>query len=79
MVKRPLMMLVFLYKRLLSPFIPPSCRFYPSCSDYSYEALRTHGALKGVFLSAKRLSRCHPLNAGGFDPVPKPSPFFEKT
>jgi len=70
MIKKPLMLVVFLYKRLVSPFLPPSCRFYPSCSEYAYEALRAHGALRGVFLSARRLSRCHPLNPGGFDPVP---------
>ena len=83
MIKKPLMLVVFLYKRLVSPFLPPSCRFYPSCSEYAYEALRAHGALRGIFLSARRLSRCHPLNPGGFDPVPHEATFcagvFKKT
>jgi putative membrane protein insertion efficiency factor len=58
------------YQRLLSPLLPPSCRFYPSCSQYALEAIRRHGALKGSWLAARRLIRCHPFNAGGFDPVP---------
>ncbi|KPK99410.1 MAG: membrane protein insertion efficiency factor YidD [candidate division Zixibacteria bacterium SM23_73_3] len=49
---------------------PPSCRFYPSCSQYATEAFKKFGPIKGGWLSVKRLSRCHPFNAGGFDPVP---------
>jgi putative membrane protein insertion efficiency factor len=59
-----------LYQRFLSPLLPPSCRFVPSCSRYAYEAIEKYGLLKGGWLSIKRISRCHPFNAGGYDPVP---------
>ena len=58
------------YQKAISPFLPPSCRFYPSCSEYAYEAIERHGLVKGFALTAMRISRCHPWNAGGFDPVP---------
>lgn len=58
------------YQLLLSPFLASRCRFYPSCSQYSIEALTAHGFLKGIWLSIKRVLRCHPLNDGGYDPVP---------
>jgi putative membrane protein insertion efficiency factor len=58
------------YQRLLSPLLPPSCRFYPSCSQYALDAVSRHGALKGSWLAARRLARCHPFHPGGFDPVP---------
>ena len=58
------------YQRLLSPVLPPSCRFYPSCSQYALDAITRHGALKGSWLAARRLARCHPFHPGGFDPVP---------
>jgi len=58
------------YQRLLSPLLPPSCRFYPSCSQYALDAVTRHGALKGGWLAARRLARCHPFHPGGFDPVP---------
>ncbi|QGZ40136.1 hypothetical protein IP92_05616 [Pseudoduganella flava] len=66
----PLRLLVRAYQVALSPLMPPSCRFYPSCSNYALEALRVHGAAKGSWLAARRVCRCHPWNAGGFDPVP---------
>jgi len=50
---------------------PPSCRFAPTCSQYAIEAIEVHGAVKGGWLSVKRISKCHPLHPGGFDPVPK--------
>jgi len=50
--------------------LPPSCRFYPSCSHYGYEAVEKHGAIKGSWLTLKRLARCQPFNPGGYDPVP---------
>jgi uncharacterized protein len=59
------------YQLAISPLLGPRCRFYPSCSHYAREAIETHGAIRGSWLSVKRISRCHPLNEGGFDPVPK--------
>ncbi len=62
------------YRLLISPFLGQNCRFEPTCSRYTEEAIRTHGAFKGSLLGAKRIGRCHPWNDGGFDPVPeKPS------
>lgn len=65
--------LIRLYQLLISPVLPASCRFYPSCSHYAVEALRVHGALRGAWLAFRRLSRCHPWSAGGVDPVPPPA------
>ena len=62
--------LIKVYQRALSRMLPPSCRFYPSCSEYGVQALQKHGVFKGGWLTVKRLSRCHPLNPGGYDPVP---------
>ena len=58
------------YQLAISPFLGPRCRFYPSCSHYAIEAIETHGALHGMWLTIKRISRCHPWHEGGFDPVP---------
>lgn len=58
------------YQRLISPLLPPRCRFLPSCSNYAIEAIERHGALQGGWLATKRICRCHPLNPGGYDPVP---------
>ena len=66
--------LLTLYKMLLSPLFTGSCRFVPSCSDYAREAVMVHGTLTGVWLAARRLSRCHPLGSSGLDPVPTPAP-----
>lgn len=62
--------LVRAYQWLVSPLLRPSCRFYPSCSAYAATALQRHGALRGGWLAARRLARCHPLHPGGVDPVP---------
>ena len=62
------------YRRFLSPFLPPACRFHPTCSEYALSALACHGAARGTVLSFRRLLRCHPFGAGGFDPVPDPIP-----
>lgn len=58
------------YRYAISPLLGNHCRFHPSCSSYAIEALETHGALKGTWLTAKRLGRCQPWCAGGYDPVP---------
>ena len=57
------------YKKVISPLLPPSCRFYPTCSDYASEAINKYGLVKGSAMAAKRLCRCHPWNPGGYDPV----------
>ncbi len=62
--------LVRLYQYMLSPFMTSSCRFQPTCSHYGIEALRKYGALKGLWLTIKRILRCHPWSEGGYDPVP---------
>ena len=58
-----------LYKLLISPLLPSACRFHPTCSEYMAEAVRQHGLWRGVWMGIKRLTRCHPFHAGGFDPV----------
>jgi uncharacterized protein len=64
--------LIRAYQLALSPMLGPSCRFYPSCSQYALEAIESHGALRGSWLTARRICRCHPFHDGGFDPVPCP-------
>jgi hypothetical protein len=65
-----LIQLIRLYRLLLSPWLGQHCRFEPSCSSYALTAIRRYGAARGSWLAVKRLSRCHPWHAGGFDPVP---------
>lgn len=69
-MRRILIILVKGYRLLISPLLPPSCRFYPSCSEYAVEALSKHGALRGGWLTLRRIGRCQPFCAGGVDPVP---------
>ena len=57
------------YQVLVSPLLPPACRFTPTCSQYAIEAVRQHGALRGIYLAARRLLKCHPFHPGGYDPV----------
>ncbi len=69
-MKRISLALIRFYQRALSPALPASCRFYPSCSEYTYQAVEKYGAVRGGWLGLRRISRCHPWNAGGYDPVP---------
>ncbi|MDI6845268.1 MAG: membrane protein insertion efficiency factor YidD [Candidatus Saccharicenans sp.] len=62
--------LIKAYQLLISPLLGSRCRFYPSCSEYTYEAIKKYGFLKGCWLGSRRLLRCHPWHPGGFDPVP---------
>ena len=66
----PFIILVRFYQLCISPLKPPSCRFTPTCSQYAIEALRKHGAIKGLYLTIRRLLRCHPWGGSGYDPVP---------
>ncbi len=66
----PFLLLVGVYRRALSPLLPPSCRFYPTCSHYAAESLVRHGLLRGAWLALRRVGRCHPWHPGGIDPVP---------
>ncbi|WP_460597172.1 membrane protein insertion efficiency factor YidD [Geomonas sp. Red276] len=69
MLTKILIGLVVLYQRYISPFKASSCRFYPSCSSYSLQALEKYGPLKGLWLTVARILRCHPFHPGGYDPV----------
>jgi putative membrane protein insertion efficiency factor len=65
--------LIRAYQLTISPMLGPCCRFHPTCSHYGMEAIDRHGALRGSWLTLRRISRCHPFHEGGFDPVPKHS------
>ena len=69
-MKRVLLGLITVYRWTLSPLLGSRCRFHPSCSAYAAEAIETHGAARGAWLAVKRIAKCHPFHAGGFDPVP---------
>ncbi len=66
-----LLALIRLWQWTFSRVLPPTCRFYPSCSQYGYEAISRYGVLRGGWLTVKRIARCHPFNPGGYDPVPE--------
>ncbi|MFI6324822.1 membrane protein insertion efficiency factor YidD [Nonomuraea sp. NPDC050556] len=67
---RVLMAPIRFYRAFISPALGPRCRFHPSCSAYGLEAIAVHGALRGIWLTVRRIGRCHPFHPGGFDPVP---------
>jgi putative membrane protein insertion efficiency factor len=69
-VKAVALALLRFYKRYISPALPSACRFEPTCSVYTYQAIEKYGVIKGGWLGVKRIARCHPLNPGGYDPVP---------
>ncbi|MCJ7829220.1 MAG: membrane protein insertion efficiency factor YidD [Dehalococcoidia bacterium] len=69
-MKRFVLELIKLYQSTVSRVTPPACRFEPTCSHYTYEAIQKYGLVKGSWLAAKRLARCHPWSDGGYDPVP---------
>ncbi|MDQ6961012.1 MAG: membrane protein insertion efficiency factor YidD [Mariprofundaceae bacterium] len=70
MLKRCLIACVRFYRYFISPLLPARCRFYPTCSEYSLEALQRYGAMRGLFFSCRRICRCHPFCKGGYDPLP---------
>ena len=69
-MKPLLLLLLRSYQYVVRPLLGANCRFYPSCSDYAKEAIERHGALRGLWLSVRRVAKCHPYHPGGFDPVP---------
>ncbi|MEJ5199627.1 MAG: membrane protein insertion efficiency factor YidD [Anaerolineae bacterium] len=69
-MKRLVLAVIRFYRTWISPGLPPSCRFYPTCSEYTYQAVEKYGVLRGGWLGVRRIVRCHPFNPGGFDPVP---------
>ena len=69
-MKAAALALIRLYKRFISPLLPSSCIYTPTCSMYTYEAIEKYGVIKGTWMGMKRIARCHPFHAGGYDPVP---------
>jgi putative membrane protein insertion efficiency factor len=69
-MKSIVLWLIRFYQRFISPGLGSNCRFYPSCSQYTYQAIEKYGVLRGGWMGAKRIARCNPFNKGGFDPVP---------
>lgn len=69
-MKTIVLALIRFYKRFISPALPSACRFEPTCSVYTYQAIEKYGVIKGGWMGVKRISRCHPLHPGGYDPVP---------
>ncbi len=69
-ISTPFLLLIRFYQVWISPMLPKTCRFMPTCSAYAYEAISKYGILKGGFLSIKRIAKCHPFHPGGYDPVP---------
>ena len=69
-IDRMVLFIVQVYRKYISPYKRPCCRFYPTCSQYMHEAVGKYGTIKGVYLGVKRILRCHPFHTGGYDPVP---------
>ncbi|MCM1452804.1 MAG: membrane protein insertion efficiency factor YidD [Clostridium sp.] len=69
-LSRLLCLPIYFYQASISPMLPPSCRYSPTCSQYAIEAIRKHGPVKGMWLAIKRICRCHPWGGSGYDPVP---------
>jgi putative membrane protein insertion efficiency factor len=70
MIRAILLAIIAGYRRFISPLLPSSCRFHPTCSQYAHQAIAQHGAARGSWLAAKRILKCHPFHPGGLDPVP---------
>ena len=68
-MKRIVLFFIRAYQKIISPIFPPSCRFFPTCSEYSYQSIEKHGIIKGSINSVIRISKCHPFHPGGYDPV----------
>ncbi|MFC0231423.1 membrane protein insertion efficiency factor YidD [Bhargavaea ullalensis] len=77
-MKHLFILIIKFYRKAISPLTPPSCRFYPTCSAYGLEAFEKHGAVKGLWLTVRRISKCHPFHDGGYDPVPEDWPKKKK-
>lgn len=73
-MKQVFLAIIRFYQRCISPYTPPCCRFYPTCSHYAYEAIGRYGAIRGGWLAARRILRCNPFVPGGYDPVPELKP-----
>ncbi|MFV0504990.1 MAG: membrane protein insertion efficiency factor YidD [Lachnospirales bacterium] len=77
-MKKMFLYVLKFYKKIISPCLPPACRFYPTCSEYTYTAIEKHGIIKGIYLGGRRLAKCHPFNSGGVDFVPEKFELFKK-
>jgi len=70
-MKKIFILLIRFYQKFISPLFPAKCRYYPTCSQYTLEAIQEYGAIKGTYLGIKRILKCHPFHEGGYDPIPK--------